>query len=171
LHTEPFEQDDRIAIGTIIAVSVWVKEEIWDIQHEHTTVSERESRGEVETIDKVLDLVHPTVLIGIGENRQTIRASRTVWRWRWDTIVASARIAIDADSLKSFRIGILKVLDHPQSAAIVPIDRNRLPDERFACDQVNAQSWSDLHFGESFFECKPLGMNTIANEEGQGDAT
>ena len=46
-HAETDEQNFRVAVGYVIAISVGIKKQIGHLQNKHTAVSERDSRCQV----------------------------------------------------------------------------------------------------------------------------
>ena len=103
-----------------------------------------------------MTLVHPAIAIGIRENRDSIRTTRTV-RWGFgNTVITCARIAIDLDSLETFRVGVLQILNHPQTASVIVFDADWLAYKRLGSDDLNLESIRNRHSSDSLVGAQSL---------------
>src|SRR5262249_1590132 len=124
-QAEAGQEDVRVAIGHVVAIAVGVEEEIRSLKNEDASVAERERTAEVQSGDKVVSRA-----IGF-DDRESIGPLGTLWRRIRDAIVNRPRVAIDLHPLEAGRVGVLQVLHHPKSSAVIEFDRNRLADGGF----------------------------------------
>lgn len=168
LHPKPAQEHLGISVGHVVAVVVGVEEEIRDIEDEHPAVAECQSRHQIKPVDEITAVVHEPIAIAVFENRDPVSAARTLRRRFGDAIVFGARVPVDLHPFQPSRVGILQVLDDPQSSAVIEFNAYGLADERLRRDDARLEAVCHLHPLDGFLRCQPLspGGSGVSHEEG-----
>jgi hypothetical protein len=148
-----------VAVGKIVAIAIRVEEQVRHLQHEDASVPEGKSRGQVQPIDEILTAVHAAIAVGVLQDRDPVGPA---WPMRWrlgDPVVLGPREPVDLHPLESLGVGVLQILNDPQTAAIIKLNRDGLTDQRLSCDEADLKTRMRLHLSQRFFRRMPLRQN------------
>ena len=91
---------------------------------------------DIKPVEKRLVIVEDAVAIGVFMDGDLVVAALVVgWRER-NLVVSCTPIVVATDDLQTRGRGILKVLNDPQTAALVEIDEHRLADNRLRQNEI-----------------------------------
>src|SRR5262249_8097377 len=100
---------------------------------------------EAKAAHEIVGTIDLPVSVDVLQDRDAVGPCRTAWWWFWHSIVGCPRITIDGHPFETRRIGILQVLNHPQSAQIVEFDCHRLADQRLGSNELRVKPWRNPH--------------------------
>ena len=123
-RTPAVEDDFRILIGNEVIVSVRDKKQVRGRSEPHSTKSDRNSAAEVCLVPK---------------NRFLLESSITI------------RVLKDNDPVPGLtrRIRVIRTLQHPETAAVIHREGDRLRDFRLPCDALDSKARKHLHVSRS----------------------
>src|SRR5207253_14882 len=91
LHPKTGQQNFRSAIGHVITVAVRIKQEVRRLQDEHSVITERHARAQVQAADKIFELMGPPLRIEVFADSYAICALWSAWRGLGRPIVLGAQ--------------------------------------------------------------------------------
>ena len=151
LKAKAREQHFGLAVGPVVAVSIGVEQQIRGLADKDPPVTDSQAGGQVQAVDEDGFFVGPAVAVGVFEDLDPVRATRAARGRIRDTVVLGAQVLIDRDRLEPRRVGILKILDHPEPAALVKTRRERLPHHRFGSEHLDVEARRHNHPPRSLF--------------------
>ena len=163
-HAEAGQEHLGIAVGPVVAVAVGVEQQVRNLENEDAAVAEGQAARQVQPGHEVVGAVGPAVAIGVLQDRDAIGTLRPARRRLGDAVVDGPRVAIDRDPLQPGGVGILQVLDDPEPAPVVELDRHRLADHRLGRDQTDLEAIGDGHPPAPPLEGQTPGPALIARE-------
>src|SRR4051794_16413605 len=121
-HPKTSEQNFRVTIWYIVAIFVWIEQQVRGLHHEYTPVTDRKPGAKIQSSDKIFVATGMTIRIEIIADGDLVGAFGPAWWWFGDVVVGRAQILIDFDRLQSSRRGILNILQHPKPPAIIKVE-------------------------------------------------
>ena len=108
--------------------------------------------------------VKATVAVGVFVDCDLVAALDSVRRRQGNLVVDGSQVLVAADHLQAGRVGVLLVVEHPQSAAFVPVDEQWLADKWFGEDLFEAQVVGNLKAGDRLVRRQRVGVALAAAE-------
>ena len=157
LHAKAGEQNDRVAIGNVIAVLIGVEEQIRRLDDVEASVAEAKAGREVQVGQKVLGLGVFAILVRFGKDGDAIDTFGTLGRRFRHAVPDRSQILVLLQRLQTGRIRILQVLQNPQTAPVIKLHAQRLPDERFGSNQRGREPLRKFHLRDGLRGAESLG--------------
>jgi hypothetical protein len=139
LQTEPAEMNFGITVRHIVAVAVGIEEQVGRIEHPDATPPSRHRGRDVQTVDEGLVAIEDAVAVRVFMDRDLVATPDVMRRWCRNLVIDRSPDAVVAEHPQSGRVGILKILHHPEPSAIIEAQTHRLANDWLGEDQVDLQ--------------------------------
>jgi len=126
-------------------VSVCVEKQIRWLGHEHSVMSERHARREIQPRHEIFELVGYAITIRVFADGDFVRTFRPARRRLRHAIVFRAEILIHIRRFKPGGIWILEILHDPDASARIETHRDGLTNVRFARDELHFETICHAH--------------------------
>ena len=163
-HAEAGEQHLGVAVGTVVAVAVGIEQQVRGLEDEHAPMAECQPAGQVQPGQEVVGPVGPAVAVGVLEDRHPVGPSRPARGRLGHLVVDRPRVPVHLHPLQPRRVGILEILDHPEPAPVVELDRHGLPDHRLGREEPDLQAVGRRHPARGFHRGVTLRPNRSLDE-------
>ena len=159
LQAESLQVDDRVVVGNVVVVSIWIKKQVGRIQHPRAASTTCDGGTHVQAFEKRFVAIERSVSIGIFVDRDFVSSAERrvcrVGRRRRHRVVNVAPKVVAADNFQTGGMRVLCILNDPHPPPLVEVQENRLPHGWFGQHLVDGQIVGDPQTGKRLGRTQP----------------
>ena len=167
LHAEARQMHDGIGIGHIVAVLVGIEQKIGRVQDPQSAPAADKRGGDIEALDEDLMAVETAVAVGVFVDADAVRALGTLGRRFGNFVINRPPEFVLADHFQTGGIRVLAILHHPQSAALVEVQKDRLANGGFGKHLLPDEIIGNGKCLRGFLGRQSTGVRFVLGDEGR----